>query len=87
MSISTEQKLNTASPSSINQLDQRHLAFTQVSVNNKAEYMETVDCYTIKVFASDAEAQVIASKARKSGLNVNEYMRQAALGFPIVLDQ
>ncbi|MEM7761902.1 MAG: hypothetical protein AAGF83_10620 [Cyanobacteria bacterium P01_G01_bin.67] len=32
---------------------------------------------------SDAEAQVIRNKARKAGISVNEYMRNAALGFPM----
>ena len=32
---------------------------------------------------SDAEAQVIKNKARKAGLSVSEYIRNAALGFPM----
>ena len=38
---------------------------------------------TVNVFLSDAEAQVIKSKARKAGISVNEYIRNAALGFPM----
>lgn len=37
----------------------------------------------IMVSLSDAEAQVIMSKAKKVGLSVNEYIRNAALGFPM----
>lgn len=37
----------------------------------------------IEVFVSDAESQVIINKARKAGISVNEYIRYAALGFPI----
>ena len=35
------------------------------------------------VSVSDAEAQVIRNKAKKVGLSVNEYIRNAALGFPM----
>lgn len=42
-----------------------------------------VDSHKIEVFVSDAETQVIASKARKAGISVSEYIRYAALGFPI----
>ena len=35
------------------------------------------------VSVSDAEAQVIKNKAKKVGLSVNEYIRNAALGFPM----
>ncbi len=37
----------------------------------------------IEIFVSDAETQVIISKAKKAGISVNEYIRYAALGFPI----
>ena len=37
----------------------------------------------IMVSLSDAEAQVIMNKAKKVGLSVNEYIRNAALGFPM----
>lgn len=35
------------------------------------------------VSLSDAEAQVIKKKAKKAGVSINEYMRNAALGFPM----
>ncbi len=38
---------------------------------------------TFEVSLSDAEAQVIRSKAKKAGISVNEYVRNAALGFPM----
>jgi predicted HicB family RNase H-like nuclease len=38
---------------------------------------------TFEVCLSDAEAQVIRSKAKKAGISVNEYVRNAALGFPM----
>ena len=38
---------------------------------------------TFNVVLSDAEAQVIKSKAQKAGISVNEYIRNAALGFPM----
>ena len=37
----------------------------------------------IEIFVSDAETQVIISKAKKAGISVNEYIRYAALGFPL----
>ena len=41
------------------------------------------DLSSFVVSLSDAEAQVIKNKAKKAGISVNEYMRNAALGFPI----
>jgi len=38
---------------------------------------------TVIVSLSDAEAQVIKHKARKAGVTTNEYLRNAALGFPM----
>ena len=38
---------------------------------------------TFVVSFSDAEAQVIKYKAAKAGINVSEYLRNAALGFPM----
>ena len=42
-----------------------------------------IDNNTVNVFLSDAEAQVIKNKANKAGISVNEYIRNAALGFPM----
>lgn len=42
-----------------------------------------IDGNRIEVFVSDAETQVIVNKARKAGVSVNEYIRYAALGFPM----
>ena len=42
-----------------------------------------IDRHKIEVILSNAEARVIASKAKKAGLSINEYMRYAALGFPM----
>ena len=41
------------------------------------------DTHTFSVSLSDAEAQVIKNKARKAGIKVTEYIRNAALGFPM----
>ncbi len=41
------------------------------------------DTNTFSVSLSDAEAQVIKNKAKKAGIKVNEYIRNAALGFPM----
>ena len=38
---------------------------------------------TFMVSLSDAEAQVIRHKAQKAGMSISEYLRNAALGFPI----
>ena len=38
---------------------------------------------TFAVSFSDAEAQVIKYKAAKAGISVSEYLRNAALGFPM----
>lgn len=35
------------------------------------------------VSLSNAEARVIRNKAQKAGLSINEYIRNAALGFPM----
>ncbi len=37
----------------------------------------------IEIFVSDAETQVIINKAKKAGISINEYIRYAALGFPL----
>ena len=42
-----------------------------------------LDASSFIISLSDAEAQVIRNKARKAGISVNEYMRNAALGFPM----
>lgn len=42
------------------------------------------DTNTFRVSLSDAEAQVIKNKARKAGVEVAEYIRSAALGFPMI---
>ncbi|MEO1466451.1 MAG: hypothetical protein AAFR89_09550 [Cyanobacteria bacterium J06633_1] len=41
------------------------------------------DTNTFMVSLSDAEAQVIRHKAKKARVSVNEYIRNAALGFPM----
>lgn len=41
------------------------------------------DSNTVSVCLSDAETQVIQNKAKKAGVSVNEYIRNAALGFPM----
>lgn len=41
------------------------------------------DVNTFSVCLSDAEAQVIQNKAKKAGISVNEYIRNASLGFPM----
>ncbi|MEM8722063.1 MAG: hypothetical protein AAGE84_22675 [Cyanobacteria bacterium P01_G01_bin.39] len=45
-----------------------------------------LDASSFIISLSDAEAQVIRNKARKAGISVNEYMRNAALGFPMGLN-
>ncbi|MEM7593657.1 MAG: hypothetical protein AAF383_19460 [Cyanobacteria bacterium P01_A01_bin.83] len=42
-----------------------------------------LDASSFIISLSDAEAQVIRNKARKAGISINEYMRNAALGFPM----
>ena len=42
-----------------------------------------IDSNSIVVYLSDAEATVIENKAKKVNLSVNEYIRMAALGFPM----
>ncbi len=37
----------------------------------------------VPVFLSDAEVRVIANKAEKAGISLNEYIRNSALGFPM----
>ena len=39
--------------------------------------------HTVSVCLSDAETQVIQNKAKKAGISINEYIRNAALGFPM----
>jgi len=41
------------------------------------------DVNTLSVSLSDAETQVIKHKANKAGISVSEYIRNAALGFPM----
>lgn len=41
------------------------------------------DSNPVVVYLSDAEAKVIENKAQKVNLSVNEYIRNAALGFPM----
>lgn len=59
--------------------------FTSVSSSqsDRVNSLSYFDRNTLEVCVSEAEAQVIMSKARKAGLSVNEYMRHAALGFPM----
>jgi len=42
-----------------------------------------LDTNNLIVSLSDAEAQVIKHKAKKAGVSINEYIRNAALGFPM----
>ena len=42
-----------------------------------------IDSNSVVVRLSDAEAQVIKNKAEKANLSINEYIRTAALGFPM----
>ena len=49
----------------------------------KTTSLRKLDTSTVLVSLSDAEAQVIRHKAEKAGINVNEYIRNAALGFPM----
>lgn len=53
--------------------------------NDKAKIgsLPQIDSNNFMVSLSDAEAQVIMSKAKKVDLSVNEYIRNAALGFPM----
>lgn len=56
------------------------------SANSKVNGSNTSTCFepdSIKVYVSDAEGKVIANKAKKAGLSLSEYMRYAALGFPL----
>lgn len=42
-----------------------------------------IDFNSVVVYLSDAEATVIENKAKKANLSVDEYIRNAALGFPM----
>ena len=42
-----------------------------------------LDSNIVPVFLSDAEVRVIANKAQKAGISLNEYIRNSALGFPM----
>lgn len=42
-----------------------------------------LDTNTFTISLSDAEAQVIRHKAKKARVSVQEYLRNAALGFPM----
>lgn len=55
--------------------------------NDKVNLVSSFDinASSFVVSLSDAEAQVIRNKAKKAGLSINEYMRNAALGFPITV--
>ena len=52
------------------------------TINTKLSSLQLAPNAFVASF-SDAEAQVIKNKARKAGLSVNEYIRNAALGFPM----
>lgn len=49
----------------------------------KTSLISPLNNNTFVVSLSDAEAQVIRHKAQKAGVNVKEYLRNAALGFPM----
>jgi len=80
MSISTGHKYQTATSKVKGSNAASYVAQTFTQDNTPIECFEQD---SIKVYLSDAEAKVIASKAKKAGLNLNEYMRHAALGFPM----
>ena len=42
-----------------------------------------IDSNSVIVCLSDAEARVIENKAKKANLSIDEYIRNAALGFPM----
>ncbi|MEL6929688.1 MAG: hypothetical protein AAFO95_13750 [Cyanobacteria bacterium J06600_6] len=42
-----------------------------------------LDTNTFLVSLSEAEAKVIEQKAKRAGISINEYLRNAALGFPM----
>lgn len=42
-----------------------------------------INASSFVISLSDAEAEVIKNKAKKAGISINEYMRNAALGFPM----
>lgn len=77
MSISTSHKYES-SKVKISNSHYVSQTFTQAKTQS-----ESLEQESIKVYVSDAEAKVIASKAKKAGLSLNEYMRHAALGFPM----
>ena len=56
-----------------------------ISTTNKAEIASPLqfESNLLNVYLSDAEVQVIQNKANKAGISVNEYIRNAALGFPV----
>lgn len=56
-----------------------------ISTTNKAKIASPLqfESNMLNVYLSDAEVQVIQNKANKAGISVNEYIRNAALGFPV----
>jgi|GEM_PF-3580980 len=58
------------------------MPFTTVQASKTAPSFH-LDTNTFIVSLSDAEAQVIRHKANKAGVSVSEYIRNAALGFPM----
>ena len=58
------------------------MPFTTVQASKIAPSFH-LDTNSVIVSLSDAEAQVIRHKAEKAGVSVSEYVRNAALGFPM----
>ena len=58
------------------------MSFTSVP-ELKTKSPQKLDTNTFVVSLSDAEAQVIEKKAKKAGIRIDEYIRNAALGFPM----
>ena len=54
-----------------------------ITTKTQAQFTIHNNLGTFVVSFSDAEAQVIKYKAAKAGISVNEYLRNAALGFPM----
>lgn len=80
--ISTGRKYQPATSTSNFKVSNAPAYVAQTFAQNSTP-IECCEQDSIQVYVSDAEAKVIASKAKKAGLSLNEYMRHAALGFPI----
>ena len=83
MSISTGSECKYSTSQVTQAKDSNAKPYTAKAFAQDKTPIEYFEQDSIRVYVSDAEAKVIANKAKKAGLSINEYMRHAALGFPM----